>query len=184
MAAAGQSVVVAASPDSVPLLETLLALLALGVTIYLAYRQLKKQRSIAADRATLNFIATHEIHNADWHRIEGVFHDWMRDRDPPPWKDLLEAERDRARKDAVDVYSYLNHFELVAIAVEEGIVSERLYAKWYRSSYVETWKLAKDFVVELRKQRKNNQAIFRKFQDLAEAWEGHIQKEASQRGSP
>ena len=164
MAEASRSIIAAATPSSLPLLEPSLALLALGVTIYLAYRQIKKQRSIAADRATLNFIATHEIHNADWHKIEGVFHDWMREGEPRPWKDLLDAERDRTRKDAVFVYSYLNHFELVAIAIDEGIVSERLYAKWHRTSYVGIWNLAKEFVGELRERRKNP-ALFVNFEN-------------------
>ena len=157
-------------------IEAVFALLALGVTIFLAYRQIKKQRAIAADRATLNFIATHEIHNADWRRIAAVFYDWMGEGSPPPWLELLEAAPDRAKKDAVDVYSYLNHFELVAIAIEEGIVSESLYVKWYRSSYIETWKLAEDFVRELRK-RRENPAIYRNFQTLAESWETAAQRE-------
>ena len=180
MAEASRSIVAAATPSSLPLLEPSLALLALGVTIYLAYRQIKKQRSIAADRATLNFIATHEIHNADWHKIEGVFHDWMREGEPRPWKDLLDAERDRTRKDAVFVYSYLNHFELVAIAIDEGIVSERLYAKWHRTSYVGIWNLAKEFVGELRERRKNP-ALFVNFEKLADAWALEVKKEKQAR---
>lgn len=72
-----------------------------GVTIWLAYRQVKKQRRLAADRATLKFIAGHEIHNPDWRRLETVFAEQMsagRDSDTSmPWKRLLGLDTQRSQ---------------------------------------------------------------------------------------
>ena len=144
-----------------------------GVTIWLAYRQVKKQRRLAADRATLKFIAGHEIHNPDWRRLETVFAEQMsagRDSDTStPWKRLLGLDTQSARQDALDVRSFLNHYELVAIAIREGIINESLYAMWYRTSYVRIWQKAEPYIVALRQERKSDQ-IYCNLEEQAHRW--------------
>ncbi len=73
------------------------------------------------------------------------------------------------------VQTYLNHFELVAIAVEEGIISERLYRKWIRRDYVTIWKEAQPFVSHMRKKRNDHDEVYyAKFKELADRWRSSL----------
>ena len=156
------------------LIDILLTIVVVGVTIGLAYRQIKKQRQLAADRATLNFIADRELHNSEWRRIENVFFENMTPRDDPegkrPWEQLLNPRTESIRKDALDVNVFLNHYELVAIGIKEKIINERLYRDWYKTSYVRIWRKARPYVMALRDSR-GSMDIFCNLQTQAEKWD-------------
>ena len=159
--------------STVPLFALLVSLLALCVTIWLAYRQVKKQRQLTADRATLNFIADREIHNPEWRRIEAVFFEQMNpgeEANEPTWKQLINPSTRRAREDAIDVRTFLNHYELVAIGITEKIINERLYADWYKTSYVRIWQKASAFVCAIRKE-KDSKRIYCNLEEQAKKWQ-------------
>lgn len=125
------------------------------------------QRGIASKTATLNFIASQETDNPEWLRLRERFAE-LRDTEK-----LLAIAADRQkpenRKAIVEVTSFLNHFELVAVGIKHGIIHEGLYMEWFRGPYVHVWKDSEPFIVAMR-QQKQRKLLFCEFEELAQKW--------------
>jgi hypothetical protein len=76
--------------------------------------------------------------------------------------------------------TYLNHYELVAIGCEAGILDEQFYSYWMRTTLVRDWDQAKAFIQICRERpNRRNPAAFVHFERLAE----RFREEASLRSS-
>ena len=82
---------------------------------------------------------------------------------------IIGSESERDSKAVVEVASFLNHFELVAVAIKHRIINEDLYAEWLRTKYVQTWEDAEAFIVAMCKEGKHER-LFREFEALAKKW--------------
>lgn len=69
-------------------------------------------------------------------------------------------------KDTLAVRMYLNHYECVAMAIQEEIIPQELYLKLFGGAFVLAWKGLGDYVEALREREKRD-GLYRKFQDLA-----------------
>lgn len=93
------------------------------------------QRGIASRTATLNFIASRETDNPEWVRLRERF---AALRDAGELLTLAAGwQKPDNRKAIVDVTSFLNHFELVAVGIKHGIINEELYLEWFKGPYVQ-----------------------------------------------
>lgn len=146
-------------------IQALAVVLVGGGTIYAAIRQINSQRRIATRQATFETIFKHEIQSPQWPKL-GQDADFVL-RNPEQW-DLL-IKRRANRELLVATLSFLNYFEIIAVGIEEGTLSETLYRKWYESGYTSTWKLAAPFVLRWRAQEGRERA-FVKFEALAKRW--------------
>ena len=94
-------------------------------------------------------------------------------RDAGKLAETLNLDPKRATPGAIAEYveliAFLNHFELVAIAIENFSLDEALYREWSRTSYVRTWMDAQSVVRDYRKE-KQFEAAFSKFESRARAW--------------
>jgi hypothetical protein len=64
------------------------------------------------------------------------------------------SERDKQGSSEVEaVRTVLNHYEIVALGIEMGILDEEVYKEWFGSSLVIYWDHAKGFVREIRKEK-------------------------------
>ena len=135
----------------------------------IAAEQTEHERKIAADRATLDLVVSREIHNPEWSKISATCDSVL--SDPKQWGRLFPEERngERDRTLEMTILTYLNHYEVVAIAIDRRIISEDLYAMWFRNGYVKNWKQAEPFVMHLRRIKKSN-TIFDEFKKLAIRW--------------
>ena len=154
--------------DTVALVAALLgavAVLCVGVGTWIY------QTRISARRATLDFISTTEVNSTDWLRMRRTFRLAVKENF------LLElVDPDSSRLEAAtDVLAMLNHFELVAVGIENGGLDKKMYAAWYQTGYVKTWNQASSFVDKLRTNR-NQTTLFSNFRSLAEEWEETVRK--------
>ena len=137
----------------------------------IAADQTEHERKIAADRATLDLVVSREIHNPEWSKISATCDSVL--SDPKQWGRLFPEESSEERDRALEmtILTYLNHYEVVAIAIDRKIISEDLYAMWFKDGYVKNWMQAEPFVMHLRRIKKSN-TIFAEFKKLATRWSG------------
>lgn len=131
----------------------------------LTAKSLKHQHKLAARRATLDFISKFEVHNRQWIELREKFA-LLRGQNQ-----LAEIAnpRDEDRGETIRIATFLNHFELVAVAIKHGILDEEIYKDWFRSAYIRAWEDAHSFVIELRR-TKDEDKLFAEFEKLAIEW--------------
>lgn len=94
-------------------------------------------------------------------------------------RDLAQALRDAAatqpdfwnkvHSDAQYLYTYLNHFEIVALGIERNIIDKDMYDDWLGGYVVQSWNRSAALVGALRR-LKNSAALFEKWEALALDW--------------
>ena len=152
------------------------------VSIYVRWYQ----RKLAAKRATLDFISKYEVHDRiGWRSTKNSGHcraaiaiasarsgkslvnptEEEQNENDPQKKEKFRAEREQ---NVTLIFMILNHFELVSLAIYQGIIAKKFYKKWYCGIYIRFWDDIKLFVDELRKQE--NEDFFIQFEELAEEW--------------
>lgn len=79
------------------------------------------------------------------------------------------ADEHRDSKEQHTILAICNQYELIAIGVQEGILDEALYRRWFRSQLLLDWEECNAFVSEQRHQW-DNRKIFCEFEAIAEKW--------------
>ena len=90
---------------------------------------------------------------------------------PDALKALSSRESDEQISQLSEVTAYLNHCELVAVAIKSGALDETMYKMWNRSAYVLGWTRAHEYVADERR-NKNHETLWKNFEDLAKQWDG------------
>lgn len=70
---------------------------------------------------------------------------------------------------AAIVREILNHYEMVAIGIDTGIIDEPMYMRYYKSTLVKDWEECQTFIQNLRKFEKSN-SFYCEFEKLAKKW--------------
>jgi len=145
------------------LLEALLTPLTIAGTAIFAWLY---HRDISAKRATLEFTANTELGNLAWLQGRKLFGELT-----GKWTHSLDKNLDRNTDiDSSILILYLNHCELVAVAIQEKAMHEEMYKLCGRTAYVQTWVLARDYIKE-RRNAPGRKTLYENFQRLAERWE-------------
>ena len=79
------------------------------------------------------------------------------------------AEHHKGSQEQLTMLAICNQYELIAVGIQDGILHEKLYRRWFRSQLLLDWEECKAFISEIRDQRKTR-TIFCEFQRLAEKW--------------
>lgn len=134
-----------AAPDWRVYLTPFLAL----VSIIVAYRAIVNARRMARQRATLDFIE--KVESGDHYRhIVQTFSDLRRG---PGFGDIMNPQTEQAKDLRRCVNDYLNHYEMVAIGIREGILDEKIYRDWMRGPFVREWNAAAEWIQNERWKR-------------------------------
>ena len=145
------------------LLEALLTPLTIAGTAIFAWLY---HREISAKRATLEFTISSELGNPKWLEGRKLFGELT-----GKWTHSLDKNLDRTKDiDSSTLVLYLNHCELVAVAIQEKAMHEKMYKLNGRTAYVQTWVLARDYINE-RRNAPGRKTLYENFQRLAERWE-------------
>ncbi|WP_461429252.1 DUF4760 domain-containing protein [Gymnodinialimonas sp.] len=142
-----------------------------GITAFwVSNRTIRANQDIARKRATLDLIERSE--STDFYlSVYAAFKEVLASnagfeqiKDP-----TMPAVMEQRRK----VIAFLNHYELVAIGIEQGILDESLYRDFMRGTVVRHWARAEEFVTHLRSDTPDSRApkAFEKFEALALKWE-------------
>lgn len=148
----------------------MIALLAVMVATGMAVYQLWVHRKTAARRATLDFITNFEVHNTQWAVLRTKFRTL---KAANRLLSLVNSNRSVDNQDRIDVVTYLNHYELVAVAIKNNIIDEELYKEWFRTPYVRAWMDARSLVYKMREERENPE-LFIQFEQLANKWNNDV----------
>lgn len=155
-----------------------IAIVAIG---YVAYRGVKKQirehDNTAQRQATLSAIVDQEIHNPDWRKCKAIADGVLKQhKNGSTWAGAEHLNpTDRARRQ--QTLMFLNYYELIAIGIRKRAIHEDMYETWFKSGYIATWELSKEFVgVWCR--FKNNNKLYANFKYVACQWRKgkHVQR--------
>lgn len=83
---------------------------------------------------------------------------------------LIDAHSDNEKRSRRNVHDFLNHYELIAIAIEKNILDEDFYKEWMRSTYIKHYQEAEEYINTLNKE-KSTTVLFINFKELAEKWD-------------
>ena len=150
--------------------EFLHALVSPAAILAAAYFAWKKQRRIAIDRATIDFISKHEVANAQLREARALVARFAREQDHPRGLlTLLNPSGEEEFSQRLLISAMLNHYEMVAVAIRQGAFSEAIYKDWNRSTYVAAWTRLRRYVPPRRDQIEQ-QSAWENFEDLATRW--------------
>lgn len=125
------------------------------------------QRAIAARQATLEFIRASES-DRDNISARRTFNELARAEDGmAKWARDEHADSDQARA----IRHVLNEHELVAIAIQRGILDDTTYRRFFKTGVIKTWERAAPFIMA-RRQRTGNPAIYHELEELARWYQG------------
>lgn len=141
----------------------------MGVAIYAK----RYHANLSAKRAAVDFILAAEA-NAPLASARKRFAQ-SSNKGPQHLEGLLDAvQADEASPDQWgeygDVIAYLNHCELVAVAIKDGAMDETMYQRFNQSAYVQAWNRAQEFIRTARN-RKTQPTLFEHFEGLATKWQ-------------
>ena len=130
------------------------------------------QTRISVRRATIDFIASHEVGNEDWSDTKQLFLAVTSGDDSAERMIALLKPGKTAKQQAeyLAIASFLNHFEAVAIAIKHGAMSEQIYKDWHQSSYIRAWQKSQSYINE-RRQQAGRQTLYENFERLAKKWD-------------
>lgn len=71
--------------------------------------------------------------------------------------------------EAETIRKILNIHELTAVAIQERVMDECVYRRWFNGTYIADYEATKDYIVEARKTY-SNPKVFREFEETAVRW--------------
>ncbi|WP_460275114.1 DUF4760 domain-containing protein [Celeribacter sp. ULVN23_4] len=149
-----------------PLFSAGAVLISATVAFFVARTNIKEQRRIARRRATLDLLSRNEW-DSDYLKARNEFNVL---KNTPPGLAFWTSEDHAASPQIATIRSVLNDYEMIAIGIEEDILDEDLYLKWFRSSLLKDYELSKDAINSLREKHKVP-SLYDRFELLAVKWE-------------
>lgn len=147
-----------------PLLAAGAILVSTAVAIGIAYFTVRSQREMARKRATLDMIIKTE---SDEH-YRTIREAYLRARDNIGLVPLVETEDPEGKELRHLVQLFLNHYELIAIAIRHRILDEDLYKAWRHSTVKQHWEECREMVQKIQDQKQRT--AYNEFKALAERW--------------
>ncbi len=132
---------------------------AIGIAVLLTNRR------IARRRATLDLIL-HIESDGDLIKSRNAFTEIKKSnvRSSTHGKEEL-----RASDEAGHIRTVLNINELVAVSIQEGVIDESVFRRWFNSAFIDDYKSMTGYIEETRKWR--NPHVFKELEGLALRWE-------------
>jgi hypothetical protein len=170
MQEAPQVIVCGASSVGVWWITPLVIAVSTIVAAGLSLRSINSAREMARKRATLDFIERSES-TPHYRELYRAFTDVR--KDPDGLMQLARPTNPQLLRQRENVIDYLNHYEMMAMGIHEGMLDESVYKKFMKSTLVRDWFEAREFVRHLRTPTKDSgsevssKKVFCEFEDLA-----------------
>ncbi len=148
-----------------------------GIGVAMALVTIKMNQRIARMRATLDLVERNES-SEHYRKLFRAFDELGNNENILNRLKNPQTEADRLLTD--QVLAYLNHYELVAIGCEKGILDEEFYAKWMRTQLVGDWHTAKEYIFHKRAPSATERfpSIYIEFEALARRFETRSERGA------
>lgn len=130
-------------------------------------------RRVARFKATLDLIEGSE--SKEFYQVR--YRAYRRYRQGGEFRDgVLDPSSEEGQTNRDYCMDFLNHYELVAIACQKGIIDEKFYRLWMGPTLVRDWNCATDLVRAARSPRRpgdpGGRTAFSEFEALAVKWGG------------
>jgi len=140
-------------------------------SVWIAFSRLHEARRATRQRATLDLIEKAES-TEHYLQTQAKFRDYVSDGE---FLKLMPPRTEALRKDRRLIQQYLNHYELVAIGIRKDFLDETTYRDWMRSTVIQHWNEARDFIQFERKRRsfdgsEYDDKLYENYQWLAMKW--------------
>ena len=146
-----------------PAVAILVSLVAAGVAVW----NIRSARELARKKATLDLIEKFE--SSDHYR--SLTDAFSTARDGGRFRHLVKPLDPASKVLRGRVIDYLNHYELVAIGVQQAILDAGIYRAWMQNSYVRDWDAAAGWIRALRQRQPNPlPEAYVNFEWAAHAW--------------
>lgn len=147
----------------------------------IALRAIWTNRAIARLRATLDTIERTESQEHYKH-LTNVFKEFRQSRSlDETINEILQPRTDKHRSRRTEILFFLNHYELIAVGFQTGVLDKGFYAEFMRGSLVRDWRAARPLIEKLRVDNEANNPvptqIYEHFEELAQEWEWEIRHE-------
>lgn len=127
---------------------------------------IKHQREVARMRATLDIILESES-NSFYQKIYSSFS--SESKRHGGLSSLIDAQSDQEKEARRNLNDFLNHYELIAVAIKKKILDESFYKDWMKTTYIRHFDEAEEYIKAVREQHKNPK-IYTEFQAMAKRW--------------
>lgn len=180
---AARIIVCAASSDLWWITPLILAFSA-TTAAYLSLKSIRSNREIALKRATLDLIIRSES-TEYYQSLYRAFTDIR--KDDAGFSQIFSPSNPEIVKQRQMVINYLNHYELIAMGIFDGILDESVYKNYLRSTVVRDWFAAEPFVTHIRAPSPDSgaevsaSAAFSNFERLALKWAPEVERPAKRR---
>lgn len=177
---AARTIVCAASSGFWWLTPVILATSAITAAV-LSIHSIRTNREIARKKASLDLIV--EAQSTDYFQgLRKAFHDIRTDE--AGFEQIFAPTNPEIQKQRQMVLSFLNHYELIAMGIFDGILDEQVYKTYMRSIVVRDWFAAEPFVSHIRAPTPDSgaevsaAAAFSNFERLAQKWAPEVKRRA------
>lgn len=148
------------------------------VAAFISVSSIRANKEIARKRATLDLIERSE--STEYY--QDLYRSFTEVRkDPRGLEQLVDVTNPEMVRQRQKVINYFNHYELMAIGIEQGVLDEGVYKSFMRSTLVRDWFEASAFIAHLRTPTPDSGAevsaarAFSKFEALAVKWSPEVQ---------
>lgn len=169
---AGATHVTCIAPQSsvvVPLVSLVTAVIA----AWLALQSIENARDIARRKATLDFIEKTESSEHYRQLIET----FLRIKREGLFAHMVDKSVTSLLPERGALIDYLNHYELVAISIRNGVLDADMYRLWMQTAFVDTWNDAALWVQAIRMRGRSaadpqayNRKAYEHFAYMAALW--------------
>lgn len=174
---AAQTIVCAASSSYWWVTPCIIALSAIVAGVF-SWLSIKSSRDVARKRATLDLIERSES-TQYYQEVYVAFTEVRKDGDC--FNQIRNPTNPELIKQRQKVINYLNHYELIALGISQGILDETVYKMYMRSTVVRDWFAAEAFIRHIRNPTTDSGsevsagAAFSNFEALATKWRGEVE---------
>jgi hypothetical protein len=97
------------------------------------------------------------------------------------WKPVDEE----AREQRLAVLTVLNHYEMTALHISQGVLDQHTYRRWMQSALIRDWMAARDFVRGLRWAEGSYRAgVYSQFEEMIVRWAPEVRPIVAEEGPP
>jgi hypothetical protein len=172
----------AALPILGPIIGAIIAATVGGI---IAIRAIIAQRATARLRATLDTIERSET-GAHYIKCSTTFRDFRRSGPNGPsdqvLDEVLKPQTPEQRQRRTEILMFLNHYELVAVGCETGVLDKAFYAQYMRGPLVINWRAARPLIDRMINENRHLNPrpvmIFNNLRALANEMEWEFRHEA------
>ena len=141
------------------------AIISAAVAYGVAVMTVNRDRERSAKRAALDII-TREL-QPSWATVRATARQTVTNTDY--WSAVVNPQKTEDFERRGIVVTFLNHHEMIAIAIKQQAVDESLFKDWAHATYVHSWDISKGFIGHWKDTTKHNMGLSN-FKELAEKW--------------